>query len=151
RGLLGVLRDSDAVEDREPAPGLARLPELLEQVRGAGVQVYLAVDGAPAPLTPATDLAAYRIVQEGLTNVIRHAPGASAQVHVHSTANNVEVEVVDDGPPASNGHAARASGTGYGLSGLRERTGALGGSLQAGRTETGGFRVFASLPTSTSA
>jgi signal transduction histidine kinase len=150
RGMLGVLRQSDEADDREPAPGLARLPELMEQVRGAGVDVYLAVDGQAAPLTPATDLAAYRVVQEALTNVIRHAPGASAEVHMSYFTDTVQIEVRDDGRADPDG-AATASGTGYGLSGLRERTSALGGTLEAGPMETGGFRVVACLPTSATA
>jgi signal transduction histidine kinase len=151
RGMLGVLRQSTEDEEREPAPGLARLPELVEQVRGAGVQLRLAVDGVPAPLTPATDLAAYRVVQEALTNVIRHAPGASAEVQVCYAPDTIDIEIRDDGRADPSGHVVSTPGSGYGLSGLRERTLALGGTLEAGRTDSGGFRVHACLPTSTSA
>jgi signal transduction histidine kinase len=151
RGMLGVLRQSGDPDQREPAPGLARLPELVEQVRGAGLAVQLAVEGTPAALTPATDLAAYRVVQEALTNVIRHAPGASAEVHVQYAPECVQIEVLDDGRAPANGALATTPGTGHGLNGLRERALALGGTLQAGQTGSGGFRVLARLPTSSAA
>jgi len=147
RGMLGVLRQADEVADRQPAPGLATLEELLERVRAAGLRVDFDVDGIPAPITPATDLAAYRVVQEALTNVIRHAPGALAQVHVHYVPEAVCIEVCDTGAFAADARGAASPGTGHGLSGLRERAVALGGTLEAGPLADGGFRVLARLPT----
>ena len=144
RGMLGVLRGSDEAEDREPQPGLGRLPELADNVRSAGVPVQLHVEGPACPLTPATDLAGFRIVQEALTNVIRHAPGASAQVWVRYAPEEVHVEVTNTAARASV-----ATGTGQGLAGLRERATVLGGTFEAGPTSDGGFRVAACLPTST--
>jgi signal transduction histidine kinase len=94
---LRVLRQSEDDDDREPAPGLARLDELIERVRVSGVEVQLEVQGTAQSLTPATDLAAYRAVQEALTNVIRHAPGASAEVRINYTEEFVQIEVVDHG------------------------------------------------------
>lgn len=146
RGMLGVLRQtSEEHEDREPAPGLSRLPELLDRVRGAGVDVDMDVAGEPVPITPATDLAAYRIVQEGLTNVIRHAPGASAHVQLNYALDALSVEICNSSA-TSDVQSPAAPGTHHGLTGLRERALALGGSLDAGPLETGGFRLLARLP-----
>lgn len=147
RGMLRVLRESEDHQERDPAPGLERLPELVDRVRGSGVAVTLQVDGHVRPLTPATDLAAYRAVQEALTNVIRHAPGASADVHVQYRADSVQIEVTDDGGRQHTFDPARSPGTGLGLSGLRERASALGGTLEAGPTSSRGFRVCMWLPT----
>jgi signal transduction histidine kinase len=146
RGMLRVLRQSDDDADREPAPGLSRVPELLDRVRAGGMVVELQVEGTARPLTPATDLAAYRAVQEALTNVIRHAPGASAEVRVQYADDSVRVDVTDDGGAQET---STVSGAGLGLSGLRERATALGGTLDAGPTGSHGFRVSMSLPTGT--
>jgi signal transduction histidine kinase len=152
RGMLGLLRQSDETDGRDPAPGLERLRELVERVRGAGVAVGVETHGSAYPLTPATDLAAYRIVQEALTNIIRHAPEASAQVYLRYGPEVVEIEVIDNGrAPGDNGTAATSPGTGHGLTGLRERAAALGGTLEYGQIENGGFRVSACLPTGISA
>lgn len=157
RGMLHVLRQAENDEQREPAPGLARLPELLDRVRTSGVAVQLQVEGAARPLTPATDLAAYRAVQEALTNVIRHAPGASAEVHVEYHSDSIQVEVTDDGGRrqnvvgASGSESEKTPGTGLGLNGLRERASALGGALEAGPVDSNGFRVCMRLPTGTAA
>ena len=151
RGMLRVLRQSEDDQEREPAPGLARLPELIERARISGVQVQLDVQGAARSLTPATDLAAYRAVQEALTNVIRHAPGASAQVRVRYDEDFVQIEVVDDGGAARSEPASVLPGTGHGLSGLRERAAALGGTFEAARLTPDGFRVCLSLPTGAAA
>ena len=129
---------------------MARLPELVDQFQNAGTTVHVVTLGEPLPITPATNLAAYRIIQEALTNVIRHAPGASADVSLRYTVNGLELEVCDDGTTWSGGRATAASGTRYGLSGLRERTVALGGTFEAGAIEPAGFRVRAHLPTTTS-
>ena len=147
RGMLRVLRQTEDLEEREPAPGLGRLPELVDRIRGSGVAVQLQVEGAVRPLTPATDLAAYRAVQEALTNVIRHAPGASAQVHLEYGEDSLRVEVTDDGRVEQNGRASTLPGTGLGLSGLRERASALGGTFEAGPIGSTGFRVSMRLPT----
>jgi len=151
RGMLRVLRQSEDGEDREPAPGLERLPELVDRVRASGVAVQLQVEGRVRSLTPATDLAAYRAVQEALTNVIRHAPGAAASVRLEYAEDSVRIEVTDDGGGPQNGFGSSVSGTGLGLSGLRERASALGGTLEAGPQDPRGFRVSMRLPTGSAA
>jgi signal transduction histidine kinase len=140
RGVLGALREEGEALPRGPAPSLERLDELIAQVRGAGVEVDARVEGEPCALPAGVDLAAYRIVQEALTNVRRHAPGASARVRVAYGADGVEVEVDDDGP----GSVAVVAGNG--LAGMRERAAALGGELETGPGPCGGFRVVARLP-----
>ncbi len=147
RGMLGVLRQADDPQGRDPSPSLAALPELVERVRGAGVVVVFAIEGTARPLTPATELAGYRIVQEALTNVLRHAPGASAEVHLRYVPDAIQVEVFDDGGARSDASPTVSPGTGHGLVGLRERAGTLGGTLEAGPLEAGGFRVWTCLPT----
>lgn len=147
RGMLRVLRESEDHLEREPAPRLEGLHELVDRVRGSGVSVKLQIDGHVRPLSPATDLAAYRAVQEALTNVIRHAPGASADVHVQYGPDSVQIEVTDDGGREQHPDSSKAPGTGLGLSGLRERASALGGTLEAGPTRPSGFRVCMWLPT----
>jgi len=146
RGMLGVLRQVDEHDGRDPAPSLDRLPELVDRVRGAGIAVALDVEGVARPLTPATELAAYRVVQEALTNVVRHAPGASARVHVRYAPDVLQVEVVDDGGASAAAPRAPVPGTGHGLAGLRERAGTLGGTLEVGPLASGGFRVVTRLP-----
>jgi signal transduction histidine kinase len=140
RGVLGALRDDGEALPRDPAPSLARLDELLAQVRGAGVTVDARIEGEPAALPAGVDLAAYRIVQEALTNVRRHAPGASARVRVAYRPADIEVEVDDDGPGIDELVA------GNGLTGMRERAAALDGELITGPGARGGFRVLARLP-----
>jgi signal transduction histidine kinase len=140
RGVLGALREDGETLPRSPAPSLARLDELLAQVRGAGVAVDAHVEGEPAALPAGVDLAAYRIVQEALTNVRRHAPGASARVRVAYRPDDIEVEVDDDGPGIDELVA------GNGLTGMRERAAALDGELITGPGARGGFRVLARLP-----
>ncbi|WP_053720573.1 sensor histidine kinase [Saccharothrix sp. NRRL B-16348] len=143
RRMLEVLRaDGDPAE---PQPGAADLPTLLDSFRAAGPHVDLRVTGDPPAVAPAVDLAVYRVVQEALTNVTKHAgTGASAEVLLTWTADHVEIEVSDDGGHDATHH--RALSTGHGLSGLRERLAALGGSLTTARTPTGGFRLVAVLP-----
>lgn len=140
RRLLGVLR---ADEDRlplAPQPGLDQLPRLLERTRAAGLSVELRVEGEATPLPPGLDLAAYRVVQEALTNVLRHAGRATARVVLRYGADAVEVEVADDGRgPAS-------SLRGHGLVGMRERVALYGGTLVVGAGERAGYRVLARLP-----
>ncbi|MGY1745036.1 sensor histidine kinase [Blastococcus sp. SYSU D00695] len=139
RRLLGVLRD-DAAFPLAPQPGLAALPELAASVRAAGVAVDLHVDGALPQAAPATDLAAYRIVQEALTNVVKHAGPARVDVRVEVRADRVCLDVTDDGlggAPAPGGR---------GLVGMRERAAAAGGTVTAGPAPGGGWRVSAELP-----
>ncbi|TQM79767.1 histidine kinase [Saccharothrix saharensis] len=144
RRLLGVLR-SDAPEEvaqRRPQPGLAQLNDLLDEVRGtSGAGVRLIVSGTPSGLAPGVELAAYRIVQEALTNVRRHAPGAAVDVELHYTEEALRVRIRDNGP----GPAAAAPG-GHGLTGMRERAAAVGGRVRTGPAAVGGFLVEASLP-----
>ena len=153
RRLLGVLReDTDGAApvaaDRKPQPALRQLNELLDQARDAsGTGIRLIVSGTPATLDPGVELAAYRIVQEALTNSRRHAPGAAVDVELRYTADVLRVRVRDNGPGPSAGTAVGgAAGTGYGLLGMRERAVAVGGSLRTGMAASGGFVVEALLP-----
>ncbi|MFB7949687.1 sensor histidine kinase [Kitasatospora phosalacinea] len=145
RRLLGVLREDErAAPARAPQPGLAALGDLLEQARRAGGgTVRLVVRGTPAPLGPGAELAAYRIVQEALTNARRHAPGAAVEVELHHTAAALELRVRDHGPGPGSGPR---QGGGHGLTGMRERAAAVGGTLRTGPGPGGGFAVTAHLP-----
>jgi signal transduction histidine kinase len=141
--LLGVLREGeDAPAERTPAPDLDALPRLVDGLREAGLEVDLQVDGNGAAVPEVVAAAGYRIVQEALTNVARHA-GPNVRAHVRLSRRNgvVEVEVRDDGRDAPA--TVRPGG---GLTGMRERAAALGGRLEAGGAPSGGFRVWASLP-----
>ncbi|QQQ79366.1 two-component sensor histidine kinase [Saccharothrix sp. 6-C] len=143
RRMLEVLRAEG--EPAEPQPGAGDIPALLDSFRAAGLHVESRVTGDPRPVEPAVDLAVYRVVQEALTNVTKHAgPGASAEVLLTWTATQVEIRVGDAGGPRA-AHRGPLS-TGHGLIGLRERLAALGGSLSTARTPTGGFRLDAVLP-----
>ncbi len=124
--------------------GLSQLDSLVARARAAGLPVTVTVTGAERPLPPAVDQAAYRIVQEALTNVSRHAGHASASVHLHYTPGTVSIQVDDDGKGTSTGTGP--SGPGLGLVGMRERVSALGGQLHAGPHDGGGFQVRAELP-----
>ncbi len=152
RRLLGVLReDTDGAApvaaDRKPQPGLRQLNELLDQAWDAsGTGIRLIVSGTPATLDPGVEMAAYRIVQEALTNSRRHAPGAAVDVELHYTDDVLRVRVRDNGPGPSVGTAVGGAGTGYGLLGMRERAVAVGGSLRTGMAASGGFVVEALLP-----
>jgi signal transduction histidine kinase len=153
RRLLGVLRpDGDDPSALTPTPGLADLPDLVGQVSGAGVHVKLAVLGDRRPLAPGVDLSAYRIVQEALTNVIKHG-GAAADVTLAYGPREVSVEVVNSAGGRPGGPAGRpawpgALVDGHGLVGMRERVAVFGGEFAAGRLPGGGFRVAARLPAS---
>ncbi|MFI1016923.1 sensor histidine kinase [Streptomyces sp. NPDC020965] len=127
---------------RSPAPGLDRLPELVEQAAGAGLNVTVETVGVRRPLPPGTDLAAFRIVQEGLTNVVRHSGSRVARVRIGYEAGRVVLRVDDDGPATGSD----AGGSGNGLAGMRERAAALGGTIDASHRDDGGFRVRADLP-----
>ncbi len=144
RTMLTTLRRDDDVAPRSPAPGLDRLPELVELTRAAGLCVEVEVAGKAPPLPAAVHLAAYRIIQESLTNVARHAGRARVTVRVTYDDADVQVEIDDDGTVPSDGAAAAV--TGCGITGMRERAAALGGDLSAGFRPSGGFRVSARLP-----
>jgi signal transduction histidine kinase len=144
RGTLGALRQVDELPPLRPSAGLAALPELLDRSRATGLEVRGTVTGEVREVPPSVDLAAYRIVQEALTNVSRHA-GASrvdVRVAVRTVDGEVEVRVADDG----GGSSADGSAAGNGLRGMAERAAALGGSLEAGERPEGGFLVRARLP-----
>jgi signal transduction histidine kinase len=145
RAAVGVLREGDTAAPRAPAPGLAELDGLVDWAAAAGVRVEVVVAGSARPLPGTVDLAAYRIVQESLTNVVRHAHASAATVSVRYDPGAVELEVQDNGSGATNGSADGAGG--HGLVGMRERAAALGGSFQAGAAPGGGFLVQATLPT----
>jgi signal transduction histidine kinase len=146
RRLLAVLRDTDTVEDagdgHAPAPSLEHLPTLLDQVRESGVPVDLEVVGSPVAVPPGVDLSAYRIVQEALTNVIKHAGEARARVRLGYTPDALTVSIADDGRTA----AEVGAGTGHGLVGIHERVSVVGGEVTAGPRDGGGFEVSARLP-----
>ena len=142
RGLLGVLRGSshEEIGVAEPQPGLSDLPALIERIRAAGQQVEFTNSTTPPPGSPAVGLTAYRVVQEALTNVIRHAaPGSTAHVSVNGDRYDLLVEVSD------NGTTAVAAAPGRGLVGMRERVEAVGGEVDAGPAAQG-WRVRARLP-----
>jgi signal transduction histidine kinase len=142
--MLGVLRagEDDPEAELAPQPGVADVERLVEHARGAGLDVRLSVEGEPRSLPPGVDLSAYRIVQEALTNVVRHAGHASAAVTISYKPGGLELTVVDDGRgPSSNGNG------GHGLVGMRERVALFGGELVAGRGPDGhGYAVRALLP-----
>ncbi|MEU2238060.1 sensor histidine kinase [Streptomyces sp. NPDC018338] len=142
RQVLDTLRTpGDA--PRAPAPGLGRLPELVEQAAAAGLTVTVTASGPPAAaLPPGADLAAFRIVQEALTNVVRHSGSRTARVEIAHGPARLDLRVDDDGPATGT----EAGGSGNGLAGMRERAAALGGTIEAGVRPDGGFRVHAVLP-----
>ncbi len=151
RVVLGLLREEEAgAAVLVPAPRLADLCELVENVRASGTPVELRMSGTDQRLSPALELSVYRVVQEALTNVVKHAPGARAAVDLTVSATDVRIEVADDGgPPAgsdgSDGRPALGS-TGHGIVGMRERIGAFGGWLVAEPLAGDGFRVLAEVP-----
>ncbi|TDD98079.1 sensor histidine kinase [Jiangella asiatica] len=139
RATLGVLRQVDDTAPTAPAPGLRTLEALVERTRAVGLDVDLHTAGDPVPLPPAVDVAAYRIVQEALTNVTRHARAGAVVVRVGYGRDDVTVDVQDDG-------RGGPVGAGSGIEGMRARAGALGGTLSAGERLEGGFRVTACIP-----
>jgi signal transduction histidine kinase len=146
RALVGVLRTAESGEtigssDLAPAPSLADLGSLIEQTARAGVAVDLTVSGPQRPLPAGIELSAYRIVQESLTNVVRHAATTTAQARIAYSATGLTIEVTDDGR-----HSATTEPAGHGLIGMRERVRLYGGSMQAGPGSGGGFRVLVTLP-----
>lgn len=151
RATVGLLRQTgDPEAPTEPAPGLHRLDELVETFRNAGLPVEVALGQVGLDLAAAVDLAAFRIIQEALTNVQKHAgKDAKAEVSVVRVGPNVEVTVIDDGPGPGKDGGENTDGGGHGLLGMRERVTALGGSCSAGPRYGGGFRVHAILPVTT--
>jgi signal transduction histidine kinase len=141
RRLVGMLRSDDA-DPLAPQPGLGDLPKLVTQVREAGLPVELHVDGEPRELPVGLELSAYRIVQEALTNALKHAGDARASVRVSYGPDSLELEIVDDGA----GGPSRAPGGGHGLVGMRERVALYGGRFDAGRAPSGGFAIRVLLP-----
>jgi signal transduction histidine kinase len=143
RRLLDLIAPvTDDLElDLAPQPGLDRLPALLDRLRGAGLRVGLQITGSPEPLPAGLDLAAYRIVQEGLTNVVKHAQGASAEVRIDHRRDRLTIDISDDGPGLEG-----AGPPGRGLQGLAERLALYGGVLDAGARPGGGYRLVARIP-----
>lgn len=143
RRLLGILRSDDGPAPMSPSPGLANLGQLIANATSAGVVVKLSIDGEPRPLAPGVDLAIYRIVQEAVTNTIKHAGPTRATIRLAYEPAAVVVEVRDDG--ARSGVAA--TGAGHGLLGMEERVRIYGGELNAGPAPNGGFTIHALIPT----
>ncbi len=145
RGILNVLRQADEQDERSPAPRLAQLDALVENVTRAGLPTSVTVHGEERMLAPTVDLTAYRIVQESLTNALRHAGPTSASVTLSYTDDQLHVEVLDRGRGRVDG---TPPGAGHGIAGMRERAEAVGGTLIAGPGPERGFRVQARLPLS---
>ena len=141
RRLLGILRRPDDEPALAPVPGLARVALLIEQVREAGLPTQLDIEGEPAEIAPGIDLTAYRIIQEALTNALRHAGQAHARVRIWYRPHELDLEITDDGTATTT----YPDGTGNGLAGMRERVALYGGTLDAGHGQTG-FTVHARLP-----
>ena len=141
RRLLGILRRTDAELALAPQPSLEHLNTLIEQMREAGLPVELRIEGEAEPLPPGVDLSAYRIVQEALTNALKHAGPARAWVKIHYGDDEVELEVSDDGRGTGRG-----GGSGQGLIGMHERVAFYGGVLESGNRDDGGYVVRARLP-----
>ncbi len=148
RRLLGVLRGADADAERGPQPGMDGLEGLVAAVRGAGLAVNLRIDGGQRPLPAGVGLSAYRILQEALSNTLRHAPGAHVTVEVGYEPDRLRLRVHNDPPPAS-GERPPPAPPGHGIVGMRERAAMLGGTLAAGPTSDGGYLVKAVLPLET--
>ncbi|MQA03416.1 MAG: sensor histidine kinase [Streptosporangiales bacterium] len=147
RATLAVVRQSDAEQDRTPSPGLDRLDELTQRMGTAGLDVHLEKTGQPRKLSAAVDLAGYRVVQEALTNVLRHSGAKVASVRVEYDTDAVIIAVAN---PLTDRPAEPADANGrrgLGITGMRQRVTALGGEFSAGATATGGFEVHATIPT----
>jgi len=148
RRVVGALRDAEDGPELAPRPSLSRVDKLVAQARESGLPVNLHVEGEPLPLPAGVDLTAYRLVQEGLTNAIKHADARHAEVCVRYDRDHVEIEVSDDGRGAL-GAAPAPNGSGHGLVGMRERVSIYGGQLEAGPRAGGGFRLRARIPVAT--
>lgn len=151
KATVGLLRQEADGDDLVPAPGLGRLPDLVAACATAGLDVTVTVDGSPRALPPGLDLTAYRIVQEALTNVTKHAATRTAHVRLAYTAHDLALTVTDDGAPSPSTSTAPAADTsrpdhGFGLLGLRERAHSAGGTFHAGHRPEGGFEVACTLP-----
>jgi signal transduction histidine kinase len=148
RRLLGVLRqEGEPRGSLSPAPGLADLSSLVSQVQDAGLQVWINVDGQRGSVPPGIDLSAYRVIQEALTNVIKHAGSAAATVTIRYRDDSVTVEIANQAPAASVAHVpAPRMGSGHGIIGMRERVAVFGGQFAAGSGPDGGFLVRACFP-----
>ncbi|MGH3183081.1 MAG: sensor histidine kinase, partial [Streptosporangiaceae bacterium] len=146
RVVLGLLRDGEAgTTPLAPTPRLIDVKDLADTARASGVPVELRMEGTDRQLSPSLELSIYRVVQEALTNVVKHAPGARAVAELTVSAGKVRLDVRDDGGPG--GEAPRAGlGAGHGITGMRERIGAFGGWLVAGPVAGGGFQVTAEVP-----
>ncbi|MFB6847815.1 sensor histidine kinase [Streptomyces sp. NPDC056373] len=145
KATLGLLRDNDDTpgsQGLEPSPGLSRLPELVSACESAGLEVTVTTEGEPQPLSPGVDLTAYRIVQEALTNVSKHATAEAAHVLLAYTGSRLLITVTNDGPS----EPAVVRGRGFGVMGMRERALSIGGELCAGPRPQGGFEVTTALP-----
>jgi signal transduction histidine kinase len=151
RRLIGILqrnRDGQATDQLAPQPSIAQVDTLVEHANQAGLPTELIIEGRPRPLPAGLDLSAYRIVQEALTNAMKHAGPAHAIVTIRYTSDRVDLEVVDDGTGNGNGRPAQPPppARGHGLLGMRERVALFDGEFHAGPRPTGGFHVIASLP-----
>jgi signal transduction histidine kinase len=149
RRALGVLRSADEDDDMAPQPGLDRVEDLIEQFRRTGLSVELTREGSPREVPPGLDLSAYRVVQEALTNTLKHAGATAAHVSIRYRPDALEVTVTDEGggagSPGPNGSGGTELSAGQGLIGMRERIAMFGGTLDAGAAE-GGFAVRAHFP-----
>jgi signal transduction histidine kinase len=141
RRLLGMLRDTEETPSLAPQPGVENIGALVDAVRDAGLSVDYRVTGDPVPLPPGIDVSAYRIVQEALTNALKHAGPARAEVVVRYADDRLELEIVNDGAAEPNG-----ASSGHGLVGMEERVALYGGKLEAGPRREGGYAVRAELP-----
>jgi signal transduction histidine kinase len=142
--LLGFLRQADDPDDLGPQPGLGRLDELASAMSGSELVVEVTIEGEPLALAPTVDASAYRIVQEALTNTLKHARASRAEVHLRYRSGEVEIAILDDGHPHAGGPTS--AGAGLGLIGMRERAALHGGRLTTGTRAGGGFEVRATLP-----
>jgi signal transduction histidine kinase len=145
KATVGLLRQDDDSSDLAPAPGLGRLPDLVDMCATVGLEVTVTVEGQRRPLPPVLDLTAYRIVQEALTNVTKHAATRTAEVRLVYTAHHLTLAVSND-TGADRPVAPTTSGGGFGLLGMRERAAAVGGTCHAGPRAQGGFEVACALP-----
>lgn len=142
KATVGLMRRQDDAVPTEPVPGLVQLPALLDSFGAAGLRVATTVEGEARPLPPATDLTAYRVVQEALTNVTKHAATRQAEVRLAYTSNRLRVTVTNQGPA----RAIPSAAPGYGILGMRERAQSVGGCLRTQPQQDGGFAVIADLP-----
>jgi signal transduction histidine kinase len=144
RAILNLLRQADESDPIEPAPGTAQAATLIDRACRAGLQTTLTVTGTPVPLPAAVDLTAYRIIQESLTNAVRHAGPATATVSLCYRDDELRIDVADTGCGQPDGPGT--GGAGHGLAGMRERAAAVGGTVETGPSAAGGYRVAATLP-----